>query len=139
MLKRSIILTALVLLLRAEPQIPAPAGNVITLGSGATRLVPNPSTAQPIMCNSIFIEPLAGGTHVVYVLNAPPDVAMALNGAGTTTVAQLAPATASLPGQGFTFPSNGTATSGAGGADLRYWGVAGTASETLLASCDLRN
>jgi hypothetical protein len=126
-----------------EPQIPAPvappSGVIALTTSTAIRLVPNPSTASPIFCNSIFIQPLAGNSAVVYVLNAPVGITMAYGGAGTTTVAQLGVGTSTTPGSSFTFPSNGTATSSSSGADLRLWGVTGTTGDSVVASCDLRN
>lgn len=142
-LKRALLMGALLALLAVQgntgPQIPAPAGNVITLTTGtAVRLVPNPSQANPIQCNSIFIQVLPAGTGSVYVLNANPAVTMLKDSAGTTTVAQLGPGTATQPGMSFTFPSNGSATNVSSGADLRFFGVQGTTADQVFATCDLR-
>jgi len=142
MLKRLSIIAALVLLtvMKAapDPQIGAPVGNPVTMTGSAIRLVPNPNVSAPIMCASILIEPLAGGSNVVYVLNAPPSITMTYNTAGTTTVAQLAAATMTAPGQAFTYPSNGTDATQQGGTDLRYWGLMGSASDQVLATCALK-
>lgn len=147
MIKKLSVLVVLMLLsvtkVASEPQIPAPAGapsGVIALSTGtAIRLVPNPSTANPIHCNSIFIQLLANGAGTfAYVLNANPSVTVAKDGTGTTTVAQLSTGSATQAGASFTFPSNGSATNVTSGVDLRYWAVQGTTGDSVLASCDLR-
>ena len=146
MLRRLLTVTALASILSTqaftEPQIPAPAGapsGVIALSTGtAIRLVPKPNIANPIKCNSMLIMPLAGGSALVYVLNANPSITAVKDMDGTTTVAQLAPGTSTSPGQAFTFPSNSTATSSSGGFDLRFWAVQGSTGDSVLATCDVR-
>lgn len=141
-MKKITLISALLLLaaVRAvpEPQIPVPAGSPLTMTGSAIRFVPNPNTANPIMCNSLLVQSIAGNAGVVYILNADPSVTMTKDAAGTTTVAQLSIGTSSQPGSSFTFPSNGTATSAASGFDLRRWGAVGTNADVILASCDLR-
>ncbi len=122
----------------SEPQVFAPAGNPVVMTGSAIRFVTNPSTAAPFKCNSMMVEPLAGNTAVIYILNAAPNITMSLNGAGTTTVAQLG-FNSTQPSPSMTFPSNGSSTTQAGGFDMRYWGAVGTASDQLLVSCDKRN
>ncbi len=104
----------------------------------AIRLVPNASQARPIMCASILLQELAGSTAVVYVLNAAPNFTMAMGSAGTTTVGQLGAGTATAPGNSWTWPSNNPSATQSGGVDMRYIGVVGTASDTVLAVCTLK-
>lgn len=139
-MKRSFLaVLALALMLRGDDLIVgAPAGNTITMTGSAIRLVPNPSTANPLKCASIFIQSQPGSTAPIYVLNAAPNITASLNGAGTTTVATLGPGTSTQPGQSFTFPSNGESGTQTGGTDLRYWAVYGTASDTAIAICTIK-
>lgn len=143
-MKRIISVLAVLVLLAStatpEPQLPAPASTngKITIASSAVRLVPSPTTAPPVMCSSILIQAAAGNTGIIYVLNAPVNITMTFNTAGTTTVAQLGVGTATSPGGSFTFPSNGSTTTQSGGADMRLWGISGTSGDVAYASCDVR-
>lgn len=138
-MKRISIISA-ILLLAAVRAVPEPQnGVVVTIGASATRLIPNPSTANPVMANSLLIQVQHGGTGFIYVLNADPSVTCTKDGAGTTTVAELAPGTATASGPSFTFPSNGAATSGASGFDIRRWCLSGTVpGDVAITSWDLR-
>lgn len=132
----SIILLLSVAIGVSEPQ----NGVVITIGASATRLIPNPSTVNAVLANSLLIQVQHGGTGFIYVLNADPGITCTKDGAGTTTVAELAPGTSSSPGQSFTFPSNGTATSAASGTDIRRWCLSGSVpGDVAITSWDLRN
>ena len=138
---RRILLSALLFLctlpLRAEPQ----NGRIITITAGAAiRLILNPSTARAVQANSMLIQALHGGSGLIYILNCDPSITCVRGNAGTTLVAELAPATSTAPGGSFTFPTNGSATSGSGGFDVRYWAVDGsTNGDTVATSWDLRN
>lgn len=135
------LLAALVSTKADDLVFPAPVGapsGVVTMTGSAIRLVPNPNVSLPILCSSIFIQSQPGSTAVIYVLNAAPSITMTLGGNGTTTVAALGPGTSTQPGQSFTFPSNGIGSTQSGYSDLRYWGLAGTSSDTALAVCTLR-
>ena len=116
----------------------APVGSPVTMTGSAIRLVPNPKTAAPFLCNSIFIQSQIATSNPVYVLNAAPSITMSLNGVGTTTVAVLGPGTSTQPGQSFSYPSNGMGSTQSGYSDLRYWGLSGTASDTVIAVCSPR-
>ena len=121
----------------AEPQ----QGRIITITAGtAIRLILNPTTVKPVLANSMLIQVQHAGSGLVYVLNANPQQTCALGNATTTEVAELAPATSTEPGGSFTFPSNGSATNGSSGFDVRYWCVDGSNSgDTVIVSWDVRN
>ncbi len=139
-MKRMFSLAAVLVFLAStaipEPQIPAPASTngIITTGSGTSiRLVPNPSTAPPIRCNSMLIQ-FISGTGPIYILNAPVNITMAYGSAGTTKVGTL-----NNVGDSFTFPSNGTSITQTGGFNLALWGAYdATSGDTFSASCDVR-
>ena len=144
-MKRAILLLALALATvtrsYTDPQIPAPASDGtgrITMTGSAIRLVPNPKTANPLLCSSFLIQSLANNSNLIYVLNAPVGITMTYNTAGTTTVAQIGIGTSTAPGNSFNFPSNNPAGNDSGGTDLRLWGVYGTASDVVLATCAVR-
>lgn len=124
-----VLFLALVAPVRTEPQI----SHTITLTTGtAVRLVPNRTLA-----NSILIQVQPGSTNPVYVLWADTGITCNVNTAGQL-VATLGPGTASQPGSSFTFPSNGTATTQAGGFDIASYCVQGTSSDTVVATWDQR-
>lgn len=114
-----------------EPQI----STTVTFVTGtAVRVAP-----VRTMANSLFIEvlPNASGS-VVYVLYA--DLAATCSTSTTSQiVAVLAAGTSSAPGGNFTYPSNNTATSSAGGFDASRWCTQGTTGNTAVVSYDLRN
>jgi hypothetical protein len=89
----------------------------------------------------MLVQAGTANTGLIYILNAPVSITMALNGSGTTTVAVLgAPSSTTTTPPSFTFPSNGIGTTTAGGFDMRLWGVAGSVSaDTVIVTCDLRN
>ena len=141
MIKKILSIAAIVLTFASVASPDPQNGFIATISAGtAVRLISNPSKANPVMANSLFIEPLHGGTGLVYVLYAPPDVTCTNGGAGTTFVAELAPATSTAPGQSFTFPSNGTAAAEASGTDIRSWCIDGShTGDTVAVSWNLRN
>lgn len=134
-LKRLSILCVMLLLsglrISSEPQ----AGVVITITAGtAQRFVSIPTRA-----NSIFIQGVTGGSGRGYVLNANPANTCSKGGAGTTWVADLAPATSTAPGQAFYFPSNDSATTATSGFNIQYWCLDGSNSgDQFLVSWDVR-
>ena len=135
------LLAALVSTKADDLVFPAPVGapsGIVTMTGSAIRLVPTPNTSLPMLCSSVFIQSQPGSTNPIYILNAAPGITMAKDSGGTTTVATLGPGTSTQPGQAFTFPSNGTGSVQGGYTDLRYWGVSGTASDTVLANCTIR-
>ena len=129
----SMILVAVVCVCTAtsEPQ----NGRIITITAGtAQRIVTN-----RVMANSMLVQPLHGGTGLVYVLNAAPNFTCGNGSAGTTFVAELGPATTTAPGSTFTFPSNSSGTTQAGGFSLQYWCIDGAHSgDTVAVSWDQR-
>lgn len=138
---RTILFAALISIcaVRADDLIiGAPVGSPITMTGSAIRLVPNPDTAAPVMCSSIFIQPQPGSTSIVYVLNAAPNFTMARGSAGTTVSAALGPGTATQPGTPYTYPSNGESATQTGGVDMRYFGLVGTGPDTVVATCAIR-
>lgn len=140
-LKRLFAVVTLVLLIAASAFTEPQNGVIITIAAGtAVRVIPNPSTANPVKANSIFIQPLHGSsTGLIYVLNAAPNVACSNGGAGTTFVAELGPSTSTAPGSSFSFPSNPTATSATSGFDLRYWCIDGAhTGDQVAVSWDIR-
>jgi hypothetical protein len=142
-MKRALLTIAMLLAIRVSTSaddliVDAPAGNPITMTGSAIRLVPNPNTAPPMLCSSILIQSQPGSTNPIYVLNAAPNVTMSKGGAGTSLVATLGPGTSTQPGQSITYPSNGAGAVQGSYADLRYWGVSGTASDTVTAVCAIR-
>jgi hypothetical protein len=122
-------------------QVAAPAGNPVVLTTSTSiRLVPNPSTAAPFMCDSILIQVAPGNSNIVYVLSAPPNVTMTYNTLPTVTVGWLGvPASSTTTGPSMTIPSNGTAASAAGGVDMRMYGLYGSTNDSVYATCSLRN
>lgn len=126
-------LLALLMLLVLPAAPDSQVGVVLTLATGtAQRFVS--ATGRPVLANSLLIQALHGGSNIVYVLNANPSATCVLNGAGTTLVAELYPATATAPGGSYSFPTNGAATSSEGGFDIRWYCVQGTSSDTVAAS-----
>lgn len=141
MLSKLAIVAAIALILPLRMKTEPQQGEVITITSGtAIRIVLNPSLVNPVMANSMLIQSQHGGSGIIYVLNARPDQTCNKGAAGTTLVAELAPASATSPGGSFTFPSNGGATNQSSGFDLRYWCVDGSNSgDVAIVSWDLRN
>lgn len=113
-----------------EPQI----SKTFTFVTGTAQRIATTRT----MANSLFIQALPGSTGVVYVLYADPAATCLASTAGQL-IAELSPGTATAPGGNFTYPSNNTATSSAGGFDVQRFCVQGTTSDTAVASYDLRN
>lgn len=114
----------------SDPQI----SRVVTLTTGSPVRVTN----NDVQASSLFIQALHGGSNIVYVLFADPNIACNVNTAGQL-VAELAPATATAPGGSFTFPSNGATQNAAGGSNMHHWCVQGTSSDQVVISYNLRN
>lgn len=128
-LKIKVILAALLLMVLpalTEPQ----NGSIITITAGtAIRL-----TSVRTMASSMLIQNIHGATvGITYVLYAPNGVTCANAGAGTTFVAELAAATSTAPGGAFTFPSNNTSTTDAGGFNVANWCLDGGTNGTQVA------
>lgn len=139
-MKRTLAIIALILVSVSTGYTEPQNGSIITITAGtAIRVILNASQANPVKANSILVQPLHGGTGLIYVLNANPSFTCSNGGAGTTFVAELAAATSTAPGQTFTFPSNGTATSSSSGFDVRYYCIDGShTGDTVAVSWDVR-
>lgn len=133
MLKR-LSLIALLVVAAARPTWTEPwGGQQFTMTSGVAQRVVNKTT----IVSSLFIQMATGGSGVGYILYAPPDVTCALNGAGTTLIAELQPATSTAPGGNAVIPSNPDPQ---GGIDAHGYCIQGAhTSDVMTVSFNLRN
>ncbi len=134
-MKRIALLLALISLF-VSPIKPEPWGGIIltmTTNTGVRIVGPNVMT----IASSLTVQMTTGGTHVGYLLSAPPDVAACNKAAaGVTLIQELAAATASAPGTPVTIPFNPDPQ---GGIQIRNYCLQGTSSELVNVSYNIRN
>ncbi len=133
MLKKLLLVTTL-LLCAASPTWTEPwGGKVVTIAAGTAARV----TTRPTLASSLFFQAQTGGTGVIYILYAPPDIVCSNGGAGTTLIATLQPATSTAPGGNAVIPSN---PDPAGGVDISGYCTDGShTGDTVVVSFNLRN
>jgi hypothetical protein len=137
---RRAVYAALLLLISIPVMGDPQGGKLVTINAGTpVPLVPNASTVNPVLVNSIFIQAQHGGSGIIYVLNCNPQTTCSKGNATTILVAEIPAATTTAPGGWFRFPTNGSASNGSGGTDLRYWQVDGANSgDVAICSWDVR-
>lgn len=86
----------------------------------------------PLLMRSLRITPLHGGTGVVYVLNGDPNVTLVTN--AQTLVTELAPATATAPGEKFVLDRS---NDGQPPIAIGEWGLDGSAADICAVSWEL--
>lgn len=132
-MKRIVSLITLGLLMltpaRTEPQI----NRTIPLVTGT----PTRFTTIRTLANSFIVQVQPGAANLVYVLYADEAATCSIS---TTSqiVATLGPGSATQPGQSFSFPSNGTATTQNGGENMARWCIGGSSGDTVIVSWDQR-
>lgn len=123
------LLTVLVQTASTEPW--APFTHTVTAGT-AIRV-----TNHSVLVSSLFFQMKTGGTGRGYVLAAPKGVTCAVNGVGTTLIAELQPATSTAPGGNATIPSNPDPQ---GGIDASLYCVDGSnTGDIITIAGNLRN
>lgn len=89
------------------------------------------------MVSSLFIQVPPGNTSFIYVLYA--DEGTTCSAATTSQIAAyLGPGSSTQPGQSYSFPSNGSGTTQAGGFNAQRFCVEGSTGDSALISYDLR-
>jgi hypothetical protein len=132
-MKRLLFVLAALILLVAPASTEPWGGKAVTVSAGtAVRLVPNRTIAT-----SLFFQMKTGGSGKGYILYAPTSVTCALNGTGTTFIAELQPATSTAPGGNAVIPSNPDPY---GGVDVSLYCVDGSNSgDVITTSWNTRN
>ena len=126
---KKLIVALLVGSLLAIPLFPdVLLGKQITVTAGTAIRV----TTGNLMASSILIQMKHGGSGVGYVLYADPSATCNVGAAGTTLVAELAPANPLAPGGSFTYPSNNDSTTQQGGFSPAYFCVDGSNSGDVI-------
>lgn len=110
-------------------------GSTISVTAGtAIRIL---TTGPDLVVTSIFFQMATGGTGRGYVLYAPSGVTCNRGSAGTTTVGELSPASATAPGGSLTVPMNPDPY---GGLVANHWCIDGShTGDGLIVSFNVRN